>query len=322
MACEKEEHLVNKNNEQLPQNPKDMVQNKFIFQWDTLIDDSKNDDEFFIGNQYIGVQRWECLATSPHIYVGATFPKSSFATTFDRENIDKKHPIDLTFNFPIPYITCMEDVKGSEYLQKIKEALKSKEFQSYTSPQRPYIIKFAELKSLSNIENCFPYNKEFGNALKKIAQQEFNMKNIKSLCISEVIFKGFTISMDVPSDGLFIAPPSSLEELVYIRTLTYGVTAYFVIASNNSYQNVLEAFKNSFMDEYYNPNGTLHESQIILLTISDINQEASIKLTFNDLNRFLKNPFINGNTYGYPIYCEAFFVKKIKSSQEKTKNYY
>ena len=62
---------------------------------------------------------------------------------------------------------------------------------------------------------------------------------------------------DVPSDGLFIAPPSSLEELVYIRTLTYGVTAYFVIASNNSYQNVLEAFKNSFMDEYYNPNGTI-----------------------------------------------------------------
>lgn len=83
MACEKEEHLVNKNNEQLPQNPKDTVQNKFIFQWDTLIDDSKNDDEFFIGNQYIGVQRWECLATPPHIYVGATFPKSSFATTFD-----------------------------------------------------------------------------------------------------------------------------------------------------------------------------------------------------------------------------------------------
>ena len=55
---------------------------------------------------------------------------------------------------------------------------------------------------------------------------------------------------DVPSDGLFIAPPSSLEELVYIRTLTYGVTAYFVIASNNSYQNVLEAFKNSFMDVF------------------------------------------------------------------------
>ena len=55
----------------------------------------------------------------------------------------------------------------------------------------------------------------------------------------------------------------------------------------------------------------LHESQIILLTRSDINQEASIKLTFNDLNRFLKNP-LNGNTYGYPIYCEAFSFKNNK----------
>ena len=83
----------------------------------------------------------------------------------------------------------MEDVKGSEYLQKIKEALKSKEFQSYTSPQRPYIIKFAELKSLSNKENCFPYNKEFGNALKKIAQQEFNMKNKKAYVLVKLYSK-------------------------------------------------------------------------------------------------------------------------------------
>ena len=50
----------------------------------------------------------------------------------------------------------MEDVKGSEYLQKIKEALKSKEFQSYTSPQRPYIIKFAELKISIKYRELFP----------------------------------------------------------------------------------------------------------------------------------------------------------------------
>lgn len=37
MACEKEEHLVNKNNEQLPQNPKDTVQNKFIFNGTPLL---------------------------------------------------------------------------------------------------------------------------------------------------------------------------------------------------------------------------------------------------------------------------------------------
>ena len=311
-SCEKEEHLDGKGDKPLVDTPKDTIQEEFLLKWDTFIDDSNDNGEIFIGTQYLGIQGWSHLATPPYIYIGAVFPESTFTTTFDKEIVGKKKPIYLTFDFPDPYITSMETVKGSEYLQKIKEAISSKEYQSYTSPQRPHIVKFAELKSLSNIENCFPYNKEFGNALKKIAQQEFNMKNIKSLCISEVIFKGFTISMDVPSDGLFIAPPSSLEELVYIRTLTYGVTAYFVIASNNSYQNVLETFKNSFMDEYYNPNGTLHESQIILLTISDINQEASIKLTFNDLNRFLKNPFINGNTYGYPIYCEAFSIKNNK----------
>ena len=285
-SCEKEEHLDGKGDKPLVDTPKDTIQEEFLLKWDTFIDDSNDNGEIFIGTQYLGIQGWSHLATPPYIYIGAVFPESTFTTTFDKEIVGKKKPIYLTFDFPDPYITSMETVKGSEYLQKIKEAISSKEYQSYTSPQRPHIVKFAELKSLSNIENCFPYNKEFGNALKKIAQQEFNMKNIKSLCISEVIFKGFTISMDVPSDGLFIAPPSSLEELVYIRTLTYGVTAYFVIASNNSYQNVLEAFKNSFMDEYYNPNGTLHESQVILLTISDINQEASIKLTFNDLNRF------------------------------------
>ena len=206
----------------------------------------------------------------------------------------------------------MEDVKGSEYLQKIKEALKSKEFQSYTSPQRPYIIKFAELKSLSNIESCFPYNKDFGNTLKKIALQEFNVENIKSLCIGEVIFKGFTTSMDVPSNGLFTNEPTSSEKLIYIRSLTYGVSAYFIVASEAPYKEVLTAFKDSFMDDYNNPKGVLHNSKIILLTTSDINQEAEVKATFNDLNNFLKNPFMGGKIYGYPIYCTGFYVKNNK----------
>ena len=101
MACEKEEHLVNKNNEQLPQNPKDMVQNKFIFQWDTLIDDSKNDDEFFIGNQYIGVQKMGMFSNFTSHICRSNISSKVLFTQLDRENIDKKHPIDLIFNFPI-----------------------------------------------------------------------------------------------------------------------------------------------------------------------------------------------------------------------------
>ena len=37
MACEKEEHLVNKNNEQLPQNPKDTVQINLFFNGTPLL---------------------------------------------------------------------------------------------------------------------------------------------------------------------------------------------------------------------------------------------------------------------------------------------
>ena len=70
--------------------------------------------------------------------------------------------------------------------------------------------------------------------------------------------------MDVPSKSIFMNEPSSLEDLVYIRSLTYGVTAYFVVASEKSYQDVLSVFKNSFMDDYNNPKGILHKSQIVL----------------------------------------------------------
>lgn len=308
-SCEKEEHLDGKGDKPLVDTPKDTIQEEFLLKWDTFIDDSNDNGEIFIGTQYLGIQGWSHLATPPYIYVGAVFPESTFTTTFDKEIVGKKKPIYLTFDFPDPYITSMETVKGSEYLHKIKEAISSKEYQSYTSPQRPHIVKFAELKSLSNIESCFPYNKDFGNTLKKIAQQEFNVENIKSLCIGEIIFKGFTTSMDVPSNGLFINEPMSSEKLIYIRSLTYGVSAYFIIASEAQYKDILTAFKDSLMDNSQDPEGVLHKSQIILLTATNINQETNIKTTFNDLNNFLKDPFKHGETYGYPIYCLGLYTK-------------
>lgn len=312
ISCQKEEHLAGKKIAPLPQVSEDTVQGTFSPQWKTLIDDSRDKNNFVIDTKYLGIQGTVCLATAPYIYVGATFPESTFATSFDKEITDKKQSIDLTFDFPMPYTTCMEVPKGNEYLQKIKDAMRSEEYQTYTFPERPYIVKFAELKSLSNIKLCFPDNQNFGNTLERIVLQEFDMEHIKSLCIGKIVFKGFTISMDTPSKSIFINEPFSSENLVYIRSLTYGTTAYFVIASEKSYQDVLAAFKNSFIDDYNNPKGTLHNSQIILLTISDANQEAEVRATFNDLNNFLKNPFINGKTYGYPIYCKGFYVKNNK----------
>lgn len=304
-ACE-EEKLTDKENDKPLQ---DTIHEEFVPQWNVLIDDSKKDNAFFIGTKYLGIQGWPCLAAPPHIYVGATFPESTFATSFDKEIVDEKYSIDLAFDFPIPYLTRMETVKGSEYLSTIKDAIRSEEYKSYIPPTRPYIVRFAELKSLSNLAACFPDNRNFGGTFEKIGKQTFDMKNLKSLCLGEIVFKGFSISMDIPPQGLFIDTPSNPEELVYIRTLTYGVTACFIIASENSYQDVLAAFKSSFVDDYHNPEGALHKSRIILLTVSGTDQEADIKETFDDLNTFLKAPFMDGKTYGYPIYCTGFNVR-------------
>lgn len=115
--------------------------------------------------------------------------------------------------------------------------------------------------------------------------------------------------MDVPSNGLFINEPMSSEKLIYIRSLTYGVSAYFIIASEAQYKDILTAFKDSLMDNSQDPEGVLHKSQIILLTATNINQETNIKTTFNDLNNFLKDPFKHGETYGYPIYCLGLYTK-------------
>ena len=119
-SCEKEEHLDGKGDKPLVDTPKDTIQEEFLLKWDTFIDDSNDNGEIFIGTQYLGIQGWSHLATPPYIYIGAVFPESTFTTTFDKEIVGKKKPIYLTFDFPDPYITSMETVKGSEYLQKIK----------------------------------------------------------------------------------------------------------------------------------------------------------------------------------------------------------
>ena len=280
----------------------------FSPEWNTFIDNSpENSADIFIGTEYIGVQNWPLIANAPYIYVGATFPTNTFASSFDREVTGNKHPIDITFNFPNPYITRMETISGVEYRKKIKEVLKSEKYENYASPTKPYIAKVADLKSLSNLESCFPENKEFGKTLETIAKQKLEMKNVKSLSVGKIITKGFTVSMDVPSTGLFIDTPDNLSELVYIREITYGVTAYFIIASENSYQDVLKTFK---IDGYQNLKS---KSQIILLTVSDLNQEAIIKSSFDDLTEFLKNPIPNKETYGYPIFCKGLYAKDNKT---------
>lgn len=69
-------------------------------QWDILIDES-NDYEIDISSRYLGIQGWWCNANPPRIYVGAVFPKNTFATSFDKEIMEKKKASIFTLIFRI-----------------------------------------------------------------------------------------------------------------------------------------------------------------------------------------------------------------------------
>lgn len=155
-------------------------------QWDILIDNN-SDDETDISSKYLGIQGWWSIANPPAIYVGAVFPKNSFATSFDREVREQKYPIPLTFSFQIPYMTTMEDVRHYEYLKKMKEAVKSEEYKNFKYPVRPYLVKLAALKKMSDLSFCIDDNDEFVNTLIKIGELELDVQML-GVYVSEELY--------------------------------------------------------------------------------------------------------------------------------------
>lgn len=83
------------------------------------------------------------------------------------------------------------------------------------------------------------------------------------------------------------------ENPVYIRSLTYGKTAYFVIQSTYSYKEVEEAVKSKLSLSNTVGKGVeiLKNSTITLFVVSDSRQTANVYTNFQDLDKFLETPF-------------------------------
>ena len=126
-SCDKDNSIVNDEND-THVSPQNSAHANFSPKWISLIDDSKDNGELDISSKYLGIQGWSCKANPPYIYVGGTFDKGSFSTSFDKEVTNKKNPINLTFDFKNPYLTNMETVTYTGYLKKVKEAINSEEF--------------------------------------------------------------------------------------------------------------------------------------------------------------------------------------------------
>ena len=165
------------------------------------------------------------LFRSPQIYPSAVFPETTFAKSFDKEVNDKKRSITLYIDFSNPFISTIDHPTGATYQQYIKNLLKSEEYDR-NDRSILHMSRMANIESYENISKIFPENGELAKSLEDIVKQKVNAEHFQNWIVGEVVFKGFSVTMDAPGQkGLFENSNIQTKGLVYLRSMTYGATA-------------------------------------------------------------------------------------------------
>lgn len=286
-------------------------------EWDNIIYNQLSANEIFIGNQYLGIQDWNCIGNPPYIYTSAIFPKTSFAKSFDKEVTEGKRPITVYTDFSDPFISIINLPSGANYLDFMKDMLKSEEYRTNKQPQL-HLYRISNISSVETLAKVFPNNSNLVNSLQEVIKQTMNIKNYRSLTIGELVFRGFTVTMDIPEKpGLLKNSNYNTKDMVYVRSITYGATGYFIIGSDLSYKEVRTFLSTpTIVDDSLR---RLSKSTIILITNSSLGQNATLSTSFKSLNDFIMKPYSNGS-YGYPIYCTGCYLDDNSFFHPDTKN--
>lgn len=325
-ACDKDE-ANNGKDKPLPPIPSETpVDGRFDnenFKWDYIFTTATEDD-VFIGDKFISVEN-RYLITPPSLYVGAVYREKDFATSFRSEITAPRNPIDIIFDFTRPFTGSINREYGSlGYKELLSNSLDSKEYKEYIKDRHsPYDVKLVEIYSYEDIHKVFLASDEkLGELLSKEVEKDSWIKGIKSRLVGEISSKSFTVYMDYPVNGFFKDKnmDDNVDNPVYIRSISYGKAAFFVIESKFSYKEVEVAIlsKFSLSDAAVRNEAVLKESTITLFTVSNNIQTAKIHSDFRDLDIFLNTSF-QELSYGYPIYCQGVYTKDNRPS-EKTKN--
>lgn len=311
-ACEKEE-IQQREEPQYPEKPVGGRFDKTPFKWDYKLS-SVSKDDIFIGDQYISVENRYMITPAP-LYIGAVFGENDFAQSFKPEITAPRNPLDVIFDFTKPFTGTIDKESGSTgYKKLLAEALESRQYKEYIKNRlSPFDIKITEVYTNSDIEKAFPANNGvLGELLSKEVESKPKKAGIKSKLVGAITNRSFTTYMDTPVYGFFKDKKinESPQNPVYLRSITYGKAAFFVIESPYSYQEVEGAIlsKLSLNDAIDKGVEVLKNSTITLFIISGSLQIAKVYNSFQDLDDFLKSPF-NEYSYGYPIYCQGVFTK-------------
>lgn len=312
LACEKEET----NNKRVVPTPSEVELDKGRFDetpfaWDYKFS-TVSEDNLFIGDLYISVNN-RYMVAPPNLYLGAAYSEKNFGISFKPEIVAPKNPLDVIFDFTKPFTGTMDSKYGSiGYKKLFSDALESKQYEEFINNRlSPFDVKLVEVYTYGDVEKAFPHNEVLGGLLSKEAKKTSTIKGIKSRMTGVLTNKSFFVYADILVQGFFEEKgmDENPENPVYIRSITYGKTAYFVIESPYSYKDVEEAVKAKLsLSNAVNGAGVLKNSTITLFVVSDNRQTANVYTSFQDLDKFLETPF-NEYLYGYPIYCQGVYTK-------------
>ena len=273
--------------------------------WDTIVCNQLSKNQIYIGSRYLGIQNWDCNGNPPSIYLGAVFPETSFGNHFDREVNGLKNPIVAYTDFSDPFISTIENPSGAGYNKYIKDVIHSEEYKTSGTPKLD-LFRVANITNLDSLDDILTDNKAFAKTICEVVKQDNNTDNIKKWTIGEIVFKGFSVTTDIPESGIFINKDISEKGLVYVRSITYGASAYFVIGSDLPFADIkslLTSWSTSNSNE-----SKLKDTSITVFTNSSPGQNAVVRHSLESLNTFVKNPY-NKEEYGYPVYCTGCYLE-------------
>lgn len=310
-SCEKEETTNEGVVSTLPEEPEKGRFDETPFAWDYRFS-TVSEDDLFIGDLYISVSN-RYMTTPPLLYIGATYSEKNFGISFRPEITASRNPLDVIFDFTKPFIGTVNRKHGSiGYNKLLVNALDSKQYKAYMNNRlSPFDMSLVEVYTYEDIKKAFPHNVTLGKLLSEEAEKTSKIKGIKSRTMGILVNRSFSAYADIPVQRLFEDKEmnESPENPVYIRSITYGKTAYFVIESPYSYKEVEEAVKSKLsLANTVKGAEILKKSTIILFVVADVRQTANVYTCFQVLDKFLETPF-NEYSYGYPIYCQGRYTR-------------
>lgn len=265
----------------------------------------------FIGDSYTGVNGTSGIHDVPQLYVGAVYPGPNFPTALKYSDIIEVPKRSAVLTAGLGSVDSFsgesEGLTSLSYAGFMKNLLASSAYSDFISEKGWTRLDYAlcDVRTVGNLSRLFPDNGLFARGMAEVVSETPGLATAKSLTVGRVVMQSLTVGMDVPPGGVFDDPQQIPADAVCVSSLTYGATAYFVIVSDRSYDEVCGCFKEGDVAAAFDtPSGKLRNSTIITFIIRYDSRNADVTTTFSSLTDFLARPF-TPTSCGYPIYIKS-----------------